>query len=107
MMKASRGKLPGPQLAPIRSMKDPSGHVSHWFPLIGSMLPLMTCPHFPHTEEYDVDLRDVTVLELRILPDQSGGAARPAHRSPVCVWPDKSSLAVAEPERGKKGTNNG
>lgn len=28
------------------------------------------------TEEYDVDLRDVTVLELRILPDQGGGAAR-------------------------------
>ena len=28
------------------------------------------------TEAYDVDLRDVTVLELRILPDQGGGAAR-------------------------------
>jgi hypothetical protein len=28
------------------------------------------------TEEYDADLRDVTVLELRILPDQGGGAAR-------------------------------
>jgi hypothetical protein len=57
------------------------------------------------TEEYDVDLLDVTVLELRILPDQGGGAA--AHRSPVCVWPDKWSLPVAEPERRKKGANNG
>ena len=28
------------------------------------------------TEEYDMDLRDVTVLELRILPDQGGGSAR-------------------------------
>jgi hypothetical protein len=28
------------------------------------------------TEDYTVDLSDVTVLELRILPDQSGGAAR-------------------------------
>ena len=28
------------------------------------------------TEEYHVDLRDVTMLELRILPDQGGGAAR-------------------------------
>jgi hypothetical protein len=27
-------------------------------------------------EEYDVDLRDVTLLELRILPDQGSGAAR-------------------------------
>ena len=28
------------------------------------------------TEDYTVDLSDVTVLELRILPDQSGGKAR-------------------------------
>jgi len=28
------------------------------------------------TEDYTVDLSDVTVLELRILPDQSGGMAR-------------------------------
>jgi hypothetical protein len=28
------------------------------------------------TEDYTVDLSDVTVLELRILPDQSGGTAR-------------------------------
>jgi hypothetical protein len=28
------------------------------------------------TEDYTVDLSDVTVLELRILPDQSGGEAR-------------------------------
>jgi len=28
------------------------------------------------TEDYAVELRDVTVLELRILPDQSGGNAR-------------------------------
>ena len=28
------------------------------------------------TEDYTVDLSDVTVLELRILPDQRGGAAR-------------------------------
>jgi hypothetical protein len=28
------------------------------------------------TEDYTVDLRDVTVLELRIVPDQSGGSAR-------------------------------
>jgi hypothetical protein len=28
------------------------------------------------TEDYTVDLCDVTVLELRILPDQSGGTAR-------------------------------
>jgi hypothetical protein len=28
------------------------------------------------TEDYAVDLSDVTVLELRILPDQSGGTAR-------------------------------
>jgi hypothetical protein len=28
------------------------------------------------TEDYDVDLSDVSVLELRILPDQSGGTAR-------------------------------
>jgi hypothetical protein len=27
-------------------------------------------------EEYDVDLHDVTVLELRILPDEGGGTAR-------------------------------
>jgi hypothetical protein len=27
-------------------------------------------------EEYDVNLRDVTLLELRILPDQGGGPAR-------------------------------
>ena len=27
-------------------------------------------------EEYDVDLRDVTLLELRILPDQDGGTSR-------------------------------
>jgi hypothetical protein len=27
-------------------------------------------------EKYDVDLRDVTLLELRILPDQGGGPAR-------------------------------
>ncbi len=27
-------------------------------------------------EKYDVDLRDVTLLELRILPDQDGGTAR-------------------------------
>ena len=27
-------------------------------------------------EEYDVDLRDVTLLELRILPDQGGGTSR-------------------------------
>ena len=28
------------------------------------------------TEDYTVDLRDVTILELRIVPDQSGGSAR-------------------------------
>jgi hypothetical protein len=28
------------------------------------------------TEDYTVDLSDVTVLELKILPDQSGGKAR-------------------------------
>jgi hypothetical protein len=28
------------------------------------------------SEEYDVDLREVTVLELMILPDQGGGPAR-------------------------------
>ena len=28
------------------------------------------------TEDYTVDLSDVTVLELRILPDKSGGEAR-------------------------------
>jgi hypothetical protein len=28
------------------------------------------------TEDYTVDLSDVTLLELRILPDQSGGTAR-------------------------------
>jgi hypothetical protein len=28
------------------------------------------------TEDYTVNLSDVTVLELRILPDQSGGTAR-------------------------------
>jgi hypothetical protein len=28
------------------------------------------------TEDYTVDLSDVTVLELRVLPDQSGGEAR-------------------------------
>ena len=28
------------------------------------------------TEDYTVDLRDVNILELRILPDQSGGGAR-------------------------------
>jgi hypothetical protein len=27
-------------------------------------------------EKYDVDLRDVTLLELRIVPDQGGGTAR-------------------------------
>ena len=28
------------------------------------------------TEDYTVDLRDVTILELRIVPDQSSGSAR-------------------------------
>jgi hypothetical protein len=28
------------------------------------------------TEDYTVDLRDVTILELRIVPDQRGGNAR-------------------------------
>src|SRR5580704_5476260 len=33
------------------------------------------------TEDYTVDLSDVTVLELRILPDQGGGKARASLRS--------------------------
>jgi hypothetical protein len=33
------------------------------------------------TEDYTVDLSDVTVLELRILPDQSGGKARASLKS--------------------------
>jgi hypothetical protein len=28
------------------------------------------------TEDYAVDLADVTVVELKILPDQNGGTAR-------------------------------
>jgi hypothetical protein len=39
------------------------------------------------TEDYTVDLFDVTVLELRILPDQSGGEL--VHGSQVCVWLDE------------------
>lgn len=36
------------------------------------------------TEDYAVDLRDVTILELRIVPDQSGGSAR-ASLTSLCL----------------------
>jgi len=36
-----------------------------------------SAPHAaPEVEDYNVDLNDVTVLELRIVPDISGGSAR-------------------------------
>ena len=42
-------------------------------------------------EDYLVDLTGLTVMELEIIPDKSGGEARSSLES--CVWPNRAEIA--------------